>query len=203
MKTTHRLWFIFAVFLLVVACRGRAHAQVWYVQPNTRPVASHDTVYQPYSTTIPWAAPSGWWADSGVTWYAIWARNSLVGCWYRPSAYTQVNTHRNNAFPYTYNCRTSGQEFLCRDIARGVDRRVTCAPSLSMSQPWLWRSQYVGSWPELGLFTVEVKRFGCNSRTLPLHSVSVSANGQQMNCAYGNPTSQGPGLTHDAWCYWY
>ncbi len=208
MTTKKRLWLIFAVIVACMAVKANtASAQHWWVTPNTQPNPA-DTSLLPKSLTLNWVAPSPWLPVNGETWYAIWARNAS-GSWYRPNGYTQPSIYRNPVYSWRYTCWLSGSSgFICRDIARQIDRYVACPATITQQPPLLWRSDYNAAWPEYALYTWDRggvgKRVGCsNLKTLSLQSASVTANGQRINCSYGPTTAQGPGSALDAWCWYY
>ncbi len=199
MKTLPRLYLILAILVLCCAVNSVAHAQTWYVAPNTTPV---DSSQLPYSVNFTFPA-DGWPTSTNTTWYAIWPRNAS-GAWYRPSGYTQENAYKSAPiYPFPYSCRSVSGGFLCRDLTRNADRSIQCPATIQTSPLRLWRSQYRGEWPELGLFTADRARFACNPRKLYLAGSSVTNNGKQINCLDGPPTAAGPGLALDVWCYRY
>ncbi len=190
--------------LLGLLLASPASAQTWYATPNTSPLVEpgYDHVHRlPVSVTFDWIAPAGWSTVNGATWDAIWPREAR-GAWYRMNVYTQPSIYKARVFPYPYSCSPAPTGFSCRDHVRAVTRYVACPATIAIGPLRMWRSIYLSSWREKGLFTADVGPFGAFwGRTLPFQSAVVTAAGQRINCQYGPLTGQGPGLTTDVWTF--
>jgi hypothetical protein len=188
--------------LIVFAITSVASAENWTAQPNKYPLTPADVAQLPSHVNFCWVSPvAGWETSCDNTWYPVWPRNAS-GAWYRQNAYTQNNAIKRNVYTWPYSCQVSGMGFRCLDKVRAIWRSVYCPSHIYMGPMRLWRSVYNSAWKEQGLFTASVGPFSASeTKTLALTGVSVTASGQQLNCAYGNRTVDGPGLTTDAWVF--
>ena len=178
-----------------------ASAQTWQVAPNTTQLNPADVAQLPYSVTFSWAVQAPWQPLTGQTWTPVWPRNAL-GAWYRPSPYSQPSAVIRKWQPYAYRCEVSGAGFRCLDKVRAVWRSVACPSQMQIAWMPLWRSQYRGEWPELGLFSWDRGPFAATvGRYVQLQRAVVTGDGQVLNCMYGNPTAQGPGTLMDVWVF--
>ncbi len=177
-------------------------AQSWYVTPNTVPMPP-STALLPYSITNDYIVPSPWFSTSnGTTWYAIWPRTAN-GAWYRPNEYTQPSIRRTNVYTWAYTCYVhNSTSFRCRDIARQIDRYVSCPANINIGWLRRWRSQAENAaWPEYALYETYGTWNTNWNQSLPLNGNSVANNGQWLQCSYGPLTSQGPGMAFDQWLW--
>ena len=191
------------IALAVTLLSATAHAQTWWVQPNTTPPNGFEFALLPYSVTfdmIPSTDADQWYVPNGATWVPVWPRNA-AGAWYRPNPYTQFTAIQNPVYPWSYKCVAVGGYFKCTD-GRGIVRTVNCPTSLYVGPLKLWRTMYNSAWPEQGLYTGNVGPFSANTgRRATLTGSVVTDNGKQINCKYGNLTSSGVGTTLDIWVF--
>jgi hypothetical protein len=197
---------MFSVLAILAACwfggTDTAHAYSWWTVPNTSPTAA-DLAQLPQHITVDIVDPAGAWLPvTGNTWTHIWPRNA-TGAWYRMAGYSQPNLRMLNVYPYAYRCYVhTGFSFRCRDIARQIDRYISCPANARINWMIKWRSQYNSAWPELGLFWAAGGPFNVNwGKLVPVASHSTTQDGQQINCAYGPTTPQGPGTVWDIWLW--
>lgn len=202
MKTVHRLWLVFAIVLLGIACRSVASAQGGAKGAPTLNPGPSDFFQLPYSVLLVVAPPAGWQGTSQMWLTAIWNRNA-PGAWYRnpawpndgrPSAAYLNSTPSMGTTAYTCYAE-AGFRFRCRDNIRALNRYYSCPTSINFSPtPLQWRSQFQ-LWPQdqVGWF---YWRSGAESiwgvATDNRNWISpiahfVDTNGKRLNCQYNWP----------------